>query len=218
MNNGQILYYDLTGQPVYSPAMADRTARSVGGSITLPPIGTYCADNNSFIVPPSITLTADNSAGVAAVTFKHASFDNIAEAILGEIGGATSAFFSVDELQFGAGTIPQQDGTNIFGDDALRRFTATYAIAVKEITITGTQVTNKTEQLLNVFKGNLTTVDQTTIKLSLDLTNSTNTPVLNYKGLWYLTSNKAFSILMGIGLVCQIRLDIAGFKPYTELF
>lgn len=216
--NNQVLFYDRTGSPVYSPAMADRNARMVGGSIQVPPIGNYCADSNSYIVPPSFSLTADNTLGVAAVTFKHTSFDNVVEAIRGEIGGATSQFFSVDELPFGAGTIAQQDGTNIFGDDAIRRFSATYAIAISEIVMTGTAAANITEQLMEVFKGSLTTVDQSTIKLVLDESNATATPVLKFRGLWYLTSNKAFSISVGAGLVARLRFQVAGFKPYTELF
>lgn len=216
--NNQVLFYDRTGQPVYSPAMADRNARMVGGSIQVPPIGNYCADANSYIVPPSFSLTADNSGGLAPVTFKHTSFDNVVESILGEIGGATSQFFSVDELPNGNGTIPQQDGTNIFGMDAVRRFTATYAIAISEIVMTGTAAANITEQLMDVFKGSLTTVDRSTIKLVLDENNASSTPVLKFNGLWYLTSNKAFSILVGTGLIAKLRFQVAGFKPYTELF
>ena len=213
MNN--ILFYDRNGNPVYAPSAVSRTA-SVGanGAIAVPPIGNYCADANSFIVPDSFSLTAVNGGG-ASVIFKHSSFDNVVEAINGSIG---ASWFSIDELPNGAGTIAQQDGTNIFGDDALRRFTGTYAIAISDMVATGTAVANVTELLMSVFKGSLTRVDKSTIKLTLDETNASSTPVLRFKGLWYLTSNKAFSVSVPAGTTLKLRMSVAGFKPYTELF
>lgn len=219
MDQRQILFYDGSGQPVYAPVSTSRTAvANPGGGITIPPVGNYCADNNSYIVPPSFTMTADNSAGLADVVFKHTSFDNVVEAIRNEIGGATSLFFSVDELPNGNGTIPQEDATNIFGDDCIRRFTATYAIAIKEIVATGDAVADVTELIVNVYKGSLTTVTDSQIKLVLDESNASSTPVLRFTGLWYLTSNKAFSVLVPTGTKLKLRFGVAGFKPYTELF
>lgn len=210
-----ILFYDRTGSPVYTPNSGGRTAVGSGSTLAVPPIGNYCADANSFVVPDSFTLTADNSGGNAAVNFKHTSFDNVVEAILGSIG---ASWFTIDELPNGNGTIAQEDGTNIFADDSLRRFTGTYAVAISEMVATGTAVANITEQLMNVYKGSLTRVETSTIKLVLDETNASTTPVLRFKGLWYLTSNKAFSVSVPAGTSMKIRMTVAGFKPYTELF
>lgn len=212
--NNQVLFYDRTGSPVYAPAVGGGMAKMVGGSIQVPPIGNYCADSNSFIVPDSFSLTAVNGGG-APDTWKHTSFDNVVEAIRGSIG---NNWFTVDELPNGNGVIPQEDGTNIFGMDSVRRFTATYGIAISEIVATGTAVANVTELLMNVFKGSLTRVEESTIKIVLDESNASSTPVLKFKGLWYLTSNKAFSVSVPANSTLKLRMQVAGFKPYSELF
>ena len=205
-----VLFYDRSGSPVLSPA-----SRSIAGNPSaVMPIGNYCADNNSFIVPDSFTMTAVNS-GLVADSWKHSSFDNVVEAIRGSIG---NNWFTIDELPNGNGTIAQEDGTNIYADDTLRRFTGTFAVAISEIVATGSAVANITEQLLNVYKGSLTRVEESTIKLVLDETNASSTPVLRFKGLWYLTSNKAFSVSVPAGTTMKLRFAVAGFKPYTEIF
>lgn len=205
-----VLFYDRSGSPVMTPSGRS----SATGSSAVMPVGNYCADNNSFIVPDSFTMTAVNS-GLATDSWKHTSFDNVVEAIRGSIG---NNWFSIDELPNGNGTIAQEDGTNIFADDSLRRFTGTFAVAISEIVATGTAVANITEQLINVYKGSLTRVEESTIKLVLDETNASQTPVLRFRGLWYLTSNKAFSVNVPAGTTMKLRFAVAGFKPYTEIF
>lgn len=214
-----ILYYDRNGNPVFNPATLARmaqTGNAPANAIAAPP-DCFCGDNRNYQIPSKFTLRADNTGGGGAATFKMQPFDMMAEAIAGSIG---TAFFQLVQAINGNGTIPLQNGTFIFGLDALRSLTATYALVVSKMEATGSYVTGLSLSTfdMNVVKGNLNDVSRETRVFSLD--KNYQQRVLSNNDTWLLTANKGFSVANipnGANGLLEIEFTIAGFKPYTEI-
>lgn len=219
MNTNSILYYDRNGNPVYNPATLARMTQSgtaPADAIAAPP-ECFCGDNKNYQVPSKFTLRADNTGGGAAATFKMQPFDMMAEAINGSIG---TAFFQLIQATFGNGTIALQNGTFIFGLDALRYLTATYALVIGKMEATGSYVTGLSLSTfdMNVFKGNLNDVTRETRVFSLD--KNYQQRVLSNNDTWLLTANKGFNVTNipnGANGLLEIEFTVLGFKPYTEV-
>lgn len=219
-NKTQILYYDHAGNPVYNPAYIN-AARASGQSVEglqIAPPDCFCGDNKNYQVPKSFTLRADNTGGAGAATFKMQPFDMMAEAVNGSMG---TEFFQLLETVFGNGTIALQNGTLIYGLDALRYLTATYALVVTKMKATGTYVTGLSISNFDmvILKGNLNSVEREAKKFTL-AKDYQSQGVLENNDTWLLTSNKGFfipNIPNGANGVLDIEFFIAGFKPYTEL-
>lgn len=216
-----ILYYDVNGNPVYNPAFINAqraSGEAIDSTINVAPPDCFCGDHRNYQVPKKFTLRADNTAGLAAANFKMQPFDMMVEAVNGSMG---TAFFQLLQANFGAGTIPLQNGNNIFGLDALRYLTATYAIVINKIKATGAYITGLSIANLDmiVLKGNINNVEREvrTFTLAKDYQSQ---GVLENNDTWLITANKGFFIAdipNGANGLIDLEFSVAGFKPYTEL-
>lgn len=213
------LWYDRSGYPIYTPEQAARNLGSTGGAPSPDAASAVanciCGDNRNYIVPSSFTLQFPGAAG--ATVGKAFSFDNVAEAISGQLG---TVFPVVQEFPNGNGTVALQDGTFIFGNDALKNITTTYAIVVKGITATGVAIAGLPNLQLTFLKGNISSVGRESRDLILNQANASAIATLINGDIWYLTANKLMNVPIAAGVAAvalTLRFDIAGYKPYTEL-
>jgi hypothetical protein len=219
-NTNSILYYDRNGNPVYNPATLARMIQSGSApsdAVAGPP-DCFCGDARNYQVPSSFTIQADNTGGGAPENFKVQSFDTMNEAINGSMG---TGFFTLIEAVFGNGTIALQNGTNIFGMDALRNLTATYALVISKMKASGTFIsgTGISNFDLIALKGNLNRVEREVRKFTL-AKDYQSQPICENNDTWLLTANKGFfvaNIPNGANGLLQIEITVSGFKPYTEL-
>jgi hypothetical protein len=206
------VYYDKNGQLMSQNGDA---ARSVAGAAdfvnTLGAISPACGPKANYVFPDQFTLVADNSAGLTATTFKFTQADNMTEAAIGSIG---TAWFAVQELPFGNGTIPKEDGTDIFGAESLARSLQSYGIRVHKIQATGTYLTTVPSIVMNAWRGSLAGQPSDTWKLDVDTTNASQTPTLVRIGDIDLTSNVSFNVIVPAGETLNLTFFNKGIIPY----
>lgn len=203
------LYFDRQGMPYYG--VRSSQSQPVNGEACV------CDRAKPYMVPEFITLTA-TSTGVGSLA-KFTPFDDIAEAVQGTLG---TIFFGVAELPFGAGTIARQDGTLIFGQEAIRQVTATRMLAVDYFQMTGTDIAGVSQQNLNYVRGFISGNDNTLLKATLLQSNQTAVLVLRWDAvsngmapvlMW--KSNEGFQYVMLTALgVINIAFHLVGFNYY----
>lgn len=174
---------------------------------------TQCQPKGNYITPQQFNLTANNTTG-AAVVYKFTQADNMTESMRGSIG---TAWFSVQQLPFGNGTITKQDGTLINGAETLARSLQTYGYKIGKITATGTALATYGQTLvIDAWRGNLSGANQENWTLNLDTNNSSATPtlVLVPDGGIDLTSNVSFSCSVPAGQALNLQFVPMGYIPY----
>lgn len=223
------------------PAFVDRNgntvidARTVAGMVTpangqaptvtltdaqtnMPVTLQSCVCNDSkkaYRLPPTLTLIFTNATGAAVLT-KYPSFDTVAEAVGGSLG---AAFATLKEAPNGAGTIANVDGTLIYGITALAKQTASYALAIGQVTLSGSGV-GGAQVPFNIIAGSFQGNDVQVKQANLDTTNISGAVPL-YKtpanDVWYLTANKYINISVPANSVIQMEMAVLGWKMYDEL-
>lgn len=172
-----------------------------------------CQPKGNYIVPQQFNLTANNTTG-AAILYKFTQADNMTESMIGSVG---AAWFSVQQLPFGAGTITKQDLTLINGAETLARSFQTYGLKIGKIVATGTALASYGQTLvIDAWRGNLSGANQENWTLNLDTTNSSATSTFTFipeDGL-DLTSNVTFRCSVPAGTALNLQFVPMGYVPY----